>query len=218
MDCDTCQDQKATIFLTQLVQGKTRKIKLCQACADEKGVTDPEAFGLADELEGVGEEVRSAPPTGEPTCPSCGFTQTDFKKTGRFGCADCYTVFREGLDSLLEAMHKNTRHTGKHPPGRPPAPSGFESAELPGLGEAELSPGQPKSSPGTDPAIAPLGEPGAEPAPGTSGTGSGSLSAPKVGEPDDLERLKAALADSIEAEDYEEAARLRDAIAQLEAQ
>ena len=48
-------------------------------------------------------------------CPVCGFTQTDFKKTGRLGCSECYVTFAEGLGTLLKAMHKGTEHVGKLP-------------------------------------------------------------------------------------------------------
>jgi len=45
----------------------------------------------------------------------CGFTQADFKKTGRLGCSACYVTFGEGLNTLLKAMHKGTEHVGKLP-------------------------------------------------------------------------------------------------------
>src|SRR2546421_9466314 len=48
-------------------------------------------------------------------CPVCGFTQADFKKTGRLGCSGCYVTFSEGLGSLLKAMHKGIEHVGKLP-------------------------------------------------------------------------------------------------------
>ena len=41
--------------------------------------------------------------------------QTDFKKTGRLGCPDCYDHFTEGVEGLLKSMHKGTRHVGKAP-------------------------------------------------------------------------------------------------------
>ena len=117
MNCDVCDSADATIYLTQIVEGKMQKVNLCDACAKDKGVTDPTGFALADLLEGMGEEtVSEAPaPAGELSCPTCGFSQTDFKKSGRFGCADCYTTFSEGLDNLLEAMHRKTQHSGKVP-------------------------------------------------------------------------------------------------------
>ena len=45
----------------------------------------------------------------------CGFTQADFKKTGRLGCSSCYRVFADGLSGMLKNMHKGTAHTGKSP-------------------------------------------------------------------------------------------------------
>jgi len=51
----------------------------------------------------------------ELKCPRCGFTQADFKKSGRLGCPECYKTFADGLAGLLKTMHKGTRHTGKAP-------------------------------------------------------------------------------------------------------
>lgn len=117
MKCDVCQSEEASVFFSQLIEGKLKKVNLCKTCAAEKGVTDPTGFALADMLQGMGQESvtekRIAP--GERVCDECGFTQSDFKKTGRFGCAHCYEVFSEGLESLLEAMHKRTQHRGKVP-------------------------------------------------------------------------------------------------------
>ncbi|MEM8952907.1 MAG: UvrB/UvrC motif-containing protein [Verrucomicrobiota bacterium] len=113
--CDVCNDQEATVFLTQIVDGKMQKVNLCQACADEKGVDDPTGFALADLLLGLGSQEAVKKSSDEAVCEECGFTQSDFKKTGRLGCAGCYNIFGDGLDSLLKAMHKGTRHVGKVP-------------------------------------------------------------------------------------------------------
>lgn len=176
MNCDVCQNEKATVFFSQVVDGNLQKVNLCKSCADDKGVTDPTGFALADMLVGMGEETatETAVATDDLTCPSCGFSQTDFKKTGRFGCADCYHVFDEGLDGLLEAMHKHTQHRGKVP------------STFPDLPEVDLIP-----LPEEPMAPSPL---------------------------DKLSELKVSLSKSVEDEDYEEAARLRDQISQLESQ
>ena len=105
----------AAVFLTQIVDGKMQKVNLCEGCSKEKGVQDPTGFALADLLLGIGaaEEIEKG---GSSTrCPVCGFTQADFKKTGRLGCSSCYVAFAEGLNSLLKAMHKGTSHVGKLP-------------------------------------------------------------------------------------------------------
>jgi len=175
MNCDICQSEKATIFFSQMAEGHLQKVNLCKSCADDKGVTDPTGFALADMLEGMGKHTSldPAPARNELVCSSCGFSQTDFKKTGRFGCAECYHVFTEGLDGLLEAMHIHTHHIGKVP------------RHLPAPGD-RLSASSPVSRTESNPRLR-------------------------------LSELKQALSKSVEDEDYEEAARLRDAISRLEA-
>jgi protein arginine kinase activator len=115
MLCDVCKCNDATVFLTQILEGKMQKVNLCDACSKEKGVQDPTGFALADLLLGIGaaEEIDKGTPALK--CPVCGFTQADFKKTGRLGCSACYETFGEGLGGLLKAMHKGTEHVGKLP-------------------------------------------------------------------------------------------------------
>ncbi len=115
MQCDVCQQKEASVFLTQIVEGKMQKVNLCEACSKEKGVSDPTGFALADLLLGLGaaQDIEKAPVALK--CDVCGFTQADFKKTGRLGCSACYDVFADGLQSMLKNMHKGAEHVGKTP-------------------------------------------------------------------------------------------------------
>lgn len=117
MLCNICNEREATIHLTEIAGDKVQKVDLCEECAKQKGVSDTTGFALADMLLGLGaaQELEQAAGGAGLRCPSCGFTQADFKKSGRFGCPDCYTTFAEGLESLLKTMHKGTRHVGKSP-------------------------------------------------------------------------------------------------------
>jgi len=171
MQCDVCHQQNATIFLTQVVEGKVQKVNLCEACAQSKGVTDATGFNLAELLKGVGEETMQQNSSRGTACPVCGFSQSDFKKTGRLGCSHCYVVFHEGLTGLLKAMHKGTRHTGK----------------VPGQQPRQVSDVNP---------VSPVG---------------------RVDYSGEIESLRKRLSASVEAENYEEAAMLRDELRQLEA-
>lgn len=120
MLCMVCKQKEAKIHLTQIVEGKTKKVDLCDDCAKAKGVDDPAGFSLADLLLGLGaanELAQTVAESGEARCPRCGLSQGDFKKTGRLGCDQCYDTFREGLGSLLKNMHKGTKHRGKTPGG-----------------------------------------------------------------------------------------------------
>jgi protein arginine kinase activator len=109
--CSHCQ-KPATIHLTQIINNKIHKVDLCEDCPFKKGVTDPEGFSLADFL------LKPPMALGSDAalqCPGCGFTPVDFKKTARFGCADCYETFAEMLQPMLSNMHKDTVHRGKVP-------------------------------------------------------------------------------------------------------
>lgn len=115
MQCDVCGEKDATVFLTQIVEGKMQKVNLCESCSKAKNIDDPTGFELADLLIGLGaaEQLEKGPASRK--CPVCGFTQSDFKKTGRLGCSECYTEFAEGLSAMLANMHKGTTHVGKVP-------------------------------------------------------------------------------------------------------
>lgn len=118
MLCDVCKKNEAKVHLTQIIDEKMHQIDLCEECSKQKGVTDPTGFSLADLLLGLGagaETERASPKPAELSCPTCGFSQSDFKKTGRFGCPQCYQTFAESLRGLLKNMHKGNRHAGKVP-------------------------------------------------------------------------------------------------------
>ncbi len=51
----------------------------------------------------------------EKKCAFCGMTYADFIRTGLFGCAQCYTVFREELLPTLRLIQGKIRHGGKSP-------------------------------------------------------------------------------------------------------
>jgi protein arginine kinase activator len=46
-------------------------------------------------------------------CKACGLAYEDFRKFGRFGCAECYTAFKPYLKTLLKKIHGSNVHMGK---------------------------------------------------------------------------------------------------------
>jgi protein arginine kinase activator len=111
LKCDLCS-KPATVHLTQILDNKVHKVDLCEDCAQEKGVTDPSGFSLADLLL---KASLSPDSSGGIRCEQCGFSPSDFKKQGRFGCPACYIAFKGILDPMLDGMHKGTVHAGKVP-------------------------------------------------------------------------------------------------------
>lgn len=139
MQCDYC-DNKATVFFTQIIDGNSEKSCLCEECATQHGVIDPDGFLLGNvdpaseagskgtgkgspievPMAGVTIELPTniAPtPKNSGICPGCGFAFDDLKKTGRLGCSQCYQFFRNEIRHNLGGMHKGTSHTGRVPKG-----------------------------------------------------------------------------------------------------
>ena len=116
LKCDLCEES-ATVHLTQIVNNQIHKIDLCETCAEQKGITDPNGYSLADLLVKPSLESDDAIDAleGGFVCDECGYTQREFKKTGRLGCESCYDTFASLLSPALAGMHKGEKHKGKVP-------------------------------------------------------------------------------------------------------
>jgi protein arginine kinase activator len=116
LKCDVC-NASATVHLTQIINNQIHKIDLCESCAEEKGITNPDGYSLADLLvkPGVGSEEATEFLESSDECPECEYTQKEFKKTGRLGCEHCYETFAPLLGRALQGMHRGDQHKGKVP-------------------------------------------------------------------------------------------------------
>ena len=121
--CHIC-GKPASIFLTQIVEGKTRDLALCEECARKKGIFDPRKLSLAEQFlppelsgdveqfiramiaesfsHGGEEEERSLAADELTECPSCHYKLVDFQNTGLLGCPDCYEAFAAEFDDFEE--------------------------------------------------------------------------------------------------------------------
>lgn len=124
MECQECHKRPATLHLTQFINGQKKEIHVCEVCAAEKGYfTHPEdANSLQDLLTGLFNfdtskmQHQVLNQINELRCKQCGMTISQFKETGKFGCASCYDTFSSRLDAILRRVHAgNTKHTGKIP-------------------------------------------------------------------------------------------------------
>lgn len=125
MTCEHCGEQEAEIHLTQIVDDEMTTLHLCSACAAEQGYTEvgdaaevgtgEENVPLTDFLAemGKGGEEGAMLPAPSEACPYCGTDISDFRKTGRLGCPQCYPHFETQLRALLRRIHGSTQHVGK---------------------------------------------------------------------------------------------------------
>jgi len=143
MKCEICGKKKATVHLTELIDGQASELHICEDCAREKSLQMEQQFGLADLLAGLSDfgkpmVDKTQQPVKVLQCSNCGMTYEEFKKHGRLGCSDCYTAFERPLGVLLKKIHGASKHVGKVPAGGAAEISGTEenvSAETNNLQE-----------------------------------------------------------------------------------
>jgi|SRR5690625_4312105 len=126
MGCQECQKRPATLHFTKYTNGSKSEVHLCERCAKEKGyMTYPEeGYSLHNLLSGlfnfeskqIDNHQGSFHRSQELQCRQCGLTLSEFKHSGKFGCAECYESFSSRLDPILRRVHSgNTKHNGKIP-------------------------------------------------------------------------------------------------------
>ncbi|MCY3023201.1 MAG: UvrB/UvrC motif-containing protein [Planctomycetota bacterium] len=113
-------DNEATVHLTEIREGKKHETHLCERCAAEKGLPGKAHFTISDLLAGIASQAQAqAQKTRkggkEPVCPVCSTTLSQFQSSGRFGCPDCYTAFKDDVLGLVEKIHDASQHVGKVP-------------------------------------------------------------------------------------------------------
>jgi protein arginine kinase activator len=133
MKCQSCSNP-ATVHITTIEVGGHKKIvHLCQACAEQQQLVKHQELNLPAILQTlIGQHVGPlSDDLARRTCPECGIRFMEFRQQGRLGCPHDYSVFRDGIEPLLEKIHRSVRHVGKSP-RRGPA-GAAEQTELLGL-------------------------------------------------------------------------------------
>jgi protein arginine kinase activator len=127
--CQFCSN-KATVHLTDIVNNTKKEMHLCQRCAEAQQLVTKQELNLPAILQSlIGQHL--GPQSDELArlrCPACGIRYMEFRAQGRLGCPHDYAVFRNGLEPLLDRIHRSTRHAGKVPRQGPPPPE--RQAEL----------------------------------------------------------------------------------------
>jgi len=132
MKCEKCNQNEATLFYQEQINGHATKVALCQHCAAKAGLlmgqNDPFSllFGGFPTL-GV-HSTRPKSTAAGAVCPSCGATLAELMHEGRVGCAACYRTFKTQLAPSIRAMHGNATHMGRTPAKKAEAPTDTAAA------------------------------------------------------------------------------------------
>src|SRR5262245_32866541 len=116
MKCQRCTN-KATIHLTDIVEGQKHEVHLCEECAEQQQLVHKQEFNLPAILQSlIGQHLgQMTDDLARLTCPACGIKYMEFRAEGRLGCPHDYEAFRSGLQPLLQRIHRAERHVGKAP-------------------------------------------------------------------------------------------------------
>ena len=131
MLCDSCRERDAVVHLTTIEDNAVHQLHLCERCAADRGVETTVATPKHPLGEFLAAHQQTAAATEGVRCTFCNTTMTDFRATGRWGCARCYSNFEPGIRELLRRVHGNHRHVGRA--YRPPMSESLERAAV--LGE-----------------------------------------------------------------------------------
>ncbi len=121
MLCQKCHKREANVHYTQIINNKKVELYLCSQCADENGALSfsPQLslgnllWGFSGIGNGSGFSKLEQPEILR--CSVCGMSFDDFRKSGKFGCANCYRIFRENLGPIFRRLHGSAEHKGKSP-------------------------------------------------------------------------------------------------------
>jgi protein arginine kinase activator len=113
--CQFCSNE-ATVHLTNIVDQKKHHLHLCQGCAEKQHLLTKQELNLPAIVQNlIGPHVGALDDLTRLVCPACGIKFMEFRADGRLGCPHDYTVFRAGLEPLLQRIHRADRHVGKTP-------------------------------------------------------------------------------------------------------
>lgn len=124
MKCDRCHEKSASIRITQTVNGQTEELHLCRDCSAKmqaeyakhswSKLFQDNFFGSwlggTGGIPSFGAEGAAGPVL---RCDTCGTSYDDFRRTGLFGCTDCYRSFKDNLDKVFLRVQGGARHSGR---------------------------------------------------------------------------------------------------------
>lgn len=118
MLCDNCKKNEATIHYTEIINGVKNERHLCSECMQSIGEDMEGEIPLSRLIRGIlsahlsGSQI-SGTNNVDIMCDKCKMTYSEFARTGKFGCSECYSVFGPLIVDNIKKIQASTRHTGK---------------------------------------------------------------------------------------------------------
>lgn len=102
---------------TVVKEGRSEERHLCAECASEKGLAGQLGAAISSLsylLDDIIKELAAPEEDGQELfCRACGLKLSQFRRTGRLGCAGCYQAFATLLRRMIRQVQGSGRHLGK---------------------------------------------------------------------------------------------------------
>lgn len=120
MLCQNCGKNEVNFRYTQIINGVKKEMSLCDKCAKELGVEGLEfsmpinfSSFFSDFFNDTEGILPNFAKTSISQCNKCGTTFEDFIHDGEFGCGNCYITFSDRITPILKNLHGSSKHIGR---------------------------------------------------------------------------------------------------------
>lgn len=112
MFCDNCKIKNATFVYKEIINGENIQYNLCGECAKKlnKNLMFLDMFkDFFLDFETINFQNNNL----NIKCEKCGNTIENIKNTGKIGCENCYTTFKNDILSIIKNIQFDNKHIGK---------------------------------------------------------------------------------------------------------
>jgi protein arginine kinase activator len=130
MKCDFCNKNEATIHLIKIQGSNVEKINICRECAKDFSFLNEEDFysdltkifykifqsGNGSSQSGMSKKIlKNLSFRRNLKCSICGTDLKAIKRTGKVGCGNCYSEFKDILFPVIKSIQGSLENKGKIP-------------------------------------------------------------------------------------------------------
>lgn len=114
MLCNECEKNNATVHITKIINGVKTETHLCEECAKKQQLFNNN-FSMENLISGIINEAFDNKYLSTISCANCEMTLDEFRKKGKFGCANCINEFKKMLIPVIKSVQGYESHVGKIP-------------------------------------------------------------------------------------------------------
>ena len=124
--CEECGVNEACYTISVMMGGQITQRHLCADCMAKMNMNLAAGnikhllSAIMSAISGSAEEAAAAASEESEeaaaiVCERCGTSLSQFTKSGKLGCPNCYQAFREQLTPMLQQIHGRVQHAGRKP-------------------------------------------------------------------------------------------------------